>query len=152
LDSDGKNKFIRLPALSGSKKPNSKEICNMCACMNRFATSPGAGANTYTPPGQNQCVYNDSFEYYYYPIYIENINKKLTGVPPTIIGKYTVVSTNIIELYSEEDLGPINLYNTLTTRGGISHTLDTNFITNILYKNNSPLLKELQLYLLNEKK
>ena len=151
LDQDGNNKFIRLPALSSSKKPNSMEICSVCACMNRFATSPGAGFNTYTSPGQDTCVYNDSFEYYYYPVYIENINKKLTDAPPVVIGKYNIKNSNIIQVYTEEDLSPINLYNILISNG-ISSALSSNFIIKVLYKENSTITKELQLYLLNEKK
>ena len=148
LDSEGNNKFIRLPALSSSKKPNSMEICSVCACMNRFATSPGAGANTYTSPGQNECTYLDSFEYYYYPVYIENINKKLPDAPPIIIGKYRIINSNIIPVYTEEDLSPINLYRILI-KNGISSTISSKFIINILYKGNSAISKELQLYLLN---
>ena len=149
LDSEGNNKFIRLPALSSSKKPNSMEICSVCACMNRFATSPGAGANQYTSPGQNQCVYFDSFEYYYYPVYIENINKKIPDAPPVIIGKYNIINSNIIQIYSEDDLAVTNLYNILL-KNGIPSGLSSKFITNVLYKGNNDVKKILQLYLLNK--
>ena len=130
LDQDGNNKFIRLPALSSSKKPNSMEICSVCACMNRFATSPGAGANQFTSPGQNQCVYLDSFEYYYYPVYIENINKKLPDAPLVVIGKYNIINSNIISIFTEEDLSPINLYNILLKKG-ISGTLSLKYLSDI---------------------
>ena len=150
FDLNGNNKFIRLPALSSSKKPNSMEICSVCACMNRFATSPGAGVNEFTSPGQNQCTYLDSFEYYYYPVYIQNINEKLPDAPSVIIGKYTIINSNIIPIYTEDDLSPINLYNILTTRGGIQPMLALKFIINVLYRGNSGSIKELQLYVINK--
>ena len=69
-DTNNNIRFLRLPPLGGNKKENSQEICNICSCMNRFATAPGSGnINTNTSPGQNTCVYNDSFEYFYYPKY-----------------------------------------------------------------------------------
>jgi len=149
IDRDGNNKFIRLPALSSSKKPNSMEICSICACMNRFATSPGAGTNNDTSPGQNECVYLDNFEYYYYPVQIENINRKIKEPPPMILGKYTIINSNIITINTEEELSPIKLYN-LLVKNGIYEALSKNFITNILYKGNKEVNKELQLYLLNK--
>lgn len=149
LDNEGNNKFIRLPALSSSKKPNSMEICSVCACMNRFATSPGAGANEYTSPGQNECLYVDSFEYYYYPIYIENINKKLGNAPPVIIGKYNIINSNIIPIYSEDDLSAVNLYNILI-KNGINPSIASKFILDVLYKGNNDVKKILQLYILNK--
>jgi hypothetical protein len=148
LDNNGNNKFLRLPALSSSKKPNSMEICSICACMNRFATSPGAGLNDYTSPGQNSCVYMDNFEYFYYPLQLENINKRLNNPPPIILGKYLIINSNIITANTEEDLTPINLYNLLISNG-ISDGLSRNFITKTLYKNQI-ISKELQLYLLNK--
>ena len=119
LDESGNQKFLRLPALSGTKNPNSNDICNICQCMDRFGTSPGAGDNSYTSPGQNQCVYSDNFEYYYYPVSIENINTKLNkfgnlnNTPPIKVGKYTVINSNIIYASSEDDLIICNLYNLL---------------------------------------
>ena len=147
LDEFGNTKFLRLPALSSSRKPNSQEICSVCACMNRFSTSPGAGENSYTSPGQNSCVYNDLFEYYYYPIYIEKINKKIKNAPIIKIGKYNIINSNIIYTHTEEDLGAINLYNILVKKG-IPKPLSINFITKVLYKGNQAMNKELQLYLL----
>jgi hypothetical protein len=149
LDDNGNNKFLRLPALSSSKKPNSMEICSICACMNRFATSPGAGENSFTSPGQNTCVYMDTFEYFYYPVQMETINKKLKDPPEIKFGSYLVINSNIITANTEEDLSVINLYN-LLIKNGISTGLTTNFITNVLYKNNRDSSKELQLYLLNK--
>jgi len=148
IDKFGNNKFLRLPALSSSKKPNSMEICSICACMNRFATSPGAGENSYTGPGQNECIYLDSFEYYYYPIYIENIQEKLKNAPVVTLGKYKIINSNIISTYSEEDLSAINLYKILI-KNSITDSVAINFIKNVLYKGNQAINKELQLYLLN---
>ena len=148
FDEFGNIKFLRLPPLSGSKKKNSKEICNVCACMDRFARSPGAGANSYTSPGQNECVYPDDFEYFYYPLYIENINNKLKTAPPLKVGKYTIVNKNIIYANSQEDLNVKNLFDILI-KNGITEYNTSNFITNVLYKNNNDILKELQLYLLD---
>ena len=148
LDNNGNNKFIRLPALSSSKKPKSMETCSVCACMNRFATSPGGGANEYTSPGQNQCVYID-FEYYYYPVSIENINRKISNPPPVMVGKYTVINSNIISVSTEEGLSPINLYKILV-KNKIPEGITLKFITGILYKGNDAIVKELQLYLLNK--
>jgi hypothetical protein len=148
LDNNGNTKFIRLPPLSSSKKPKSLETCSVCACMNRFATSPGGGANEYTSPGQNQCVYVD-FEYYYYPISIENINKKLPNAPPVIIGKYNIINSNIIPILTEEDLSAINLYKILI-KNKIAEGIAVKFIKDILYKGNDTVNKEFQLFLLNK--
>jgi len=150
IDENGNQKFIRLPSLSGSKKPDSLEICNVCACMDRFARSPGSGFNDYTSPGQNECVYSDDFEYYYYPLQIEKIrdSNKLIDPPPVIVGskKYNVVNKNIITIKTEDDLSIINLYNILTN-AGISDFLTKNFILNVLYKGNKQSAKELNIYL-----
>jgi len=81
FDEAANQKFLRLPALSSTKKPKSNEICNICACMNRFSTSPGASASvgekSYTSPGQNTCIYPDFIEHYYYPVSVQNLNIKL---------------------------------------------------------------------------
>jgi len=150
LDEEANQKFLRLPALSSSKKPNSMEICSVCACMNRFANSPGADTNNYTSPGQKECVYPDNFEYYYYPVYIEQMNSKLKDAPLITIGKYKIVNSNIIYTHSEEDLGAVNLYKILTKKG-ITKKLAVNFISNVLYKNNTTINNELQLFIANNK-
>ena len=150
IDSNGNNKFLRLPPLSGSKKKNSNEICKICECMDRFATSPGAGGNNNdTSPGQNQCIYKDSFEYFYYPLYIENIKNKLKDAPPTKLGKYIIDNKNIIYANSQEDLEIKKLYDILT-ENGISKFNSIYFLTNILYKNDEHMAKGLKLYLLNK--
>lgn len=148
FDEFGNIKFLRLPPLSGSKKKNSNEICNICACMDRFARSPGAGANSYTSPGQNECVYPDSFEYFYYPLYIENINNKLKTAPPLKVGKYTIVNKNIIYTNSQEDLNVINLYNILIKHKITEH--NTLKFINMLYNNDNEKIKELKLYILTQ--
>ena len=150
LDDQGNQKFIRLPPLSGSKKKNSNEICNVCACMDRFARSPGSGFNDYTSPGQNACIYADGFEYYYYPLYVEEIKNKLKDAPIIKVGaKYKVINTNIIHINTEEDLSSCNLYNILI-KNGISKNVILNFINNILYKDDKQSSKELNLCLLNK--
>ena len=146
LDNEGNNKFIRLPSLSSSKKPESMEVCSVCACMNRFATSPGAGDNEYTSPGQDTCVYLDSFEYYYYPLYVERVNKKLKDAPAITLGKYLILNKNIIPIESEEGLGAISLYN-LLIKNGVPPKLSRDFITKTLYRGNKAVDKELQIYL-----
>jgi hypothetical protein len=147
LDQYGNTKFIRLPALSSSKKPKSMETCSICACMNRFATSPGGGLNEYTSPGQNQCVYVE-FEYYYYPVSIQNVNKTLKDMP-LMIGKYTVLNSNIIPILTEEDLSAVNMYKVLT-RNKIPEAIALSFIKNILYKGNESAIKDLRLFLINK--
>jgi len=150
FDDQGNQKFIRLPPLSASKKKNSTEICKICACMDRFARSPGSGFNDYTSPGQNQCVYADGFEYYYYPLYIEEIRNKLKDTPlVTIGGKYKIINRNIISINTENDLSSCNLYNILI-KNGISKNITLNFINNILYKNDKQSSKDLNLCLLNK--
>jgi len=149
LDKNGNQKFLRLPPLSGSKKKNSNEICNVCACMNRFARSPGSGVNDYTSPGQNQCVYPDSFEYYYYPLYIQDISTKVKDAPPITIGKYTVINSNIIFANTEDDLTATNLYDILIGNG-IDQNLTINFI-NTINGNDKQISKEIQLYILDKK-
>ena len=149
LDKDGNQKFLRLPPLSGSKKKNSNEICNVCACMNRFARSPGSGVNDYTSPGQNQCVYPDDFEYYYYPLYIQDISGKVKDAPPITIGKYTIINSNIIFANTEDDLTVTNLYDILIGNG-IDQNLTINFI-NTINGNDKQIGKEIQLYILDKK-
>jgi hypothetical protein len=136
VDQDGNQKFIRLPALRSSKKPNSMETCSICACMNRFATSPGGGGRggSDTAPGQNECLYMDTFEYYYYPIEIEKINIKIGNAPQIKIKDYIIINSNIITITNEIDLQPKNLYNILI-KNGISTGLSKNFINDVLYNN-----------------
>lgn len=154
IDENGNQKFIRLPELHGSKKPDSLEICNVCACMDRFARSPGSGFNDYTSPGQNACVYSDDFEYYYYPMQIEKVRNSnvLKDPPPVIVSnsknKYNVITKNIIPLKTEDELSVINLYTRLRNEG-ISDFLTKNFVLNILYKNDKQRAKELNAYLSN---
>jgi len=153
-DDVGNQKFLRLPALGGSKKPNSQDICNLCACMNRFATAPGSltniGEASYTSPGQNTCIYPAFVEHYYYPLSIENINSKLKDAPPIVLGKYRVLNKNIIYAHSEEELLVPRLYE-LLMKNGIPENVVVKFITSTLYKGNRDKSKELQLYL-NSKK
>ena len=153
IDTLGNQKFLRLPALSSSNSPNSKDICNICECMNRFASAPGAGNNNFnvsnTSPGQNECIYSSNFEYYYYPIAIENINNIMPNIPPVILGKYTIINSNIIYASSEEALAVGNLYD-LLIKNEISNLNAVNFI-NKLYQNNPVKTKELNLYILNKK-
>ena len=151
IDTDGNQKFLRFPPLSGSKKKNSNEICNVCACMDRFARSPGSNFNDYTSPGQNQCVYPSDFEYYYYPLYIENIRSKLINPPPVIVGKkkYKVLNKNIIYANTQEDLNIGNLY-LLLLKKGIQERDVRNFVLNILYKNDQEKAKELEVFLINK--
>uniref|UniRef100_A0A6C0B136 Uncharacterized protein n=1 Tax=viral metagenome TaxID=1070528 RepID=A0A6C0B136_9ZZZZ len=150
FDDSGNQKFIRLPALSSSKNPNSEDICNICMCMNRFSTAPGSGGvineSSYTAPGQNICIYPDFIEHYYYPLSIENITTKLKDTPPIKVGKYTVLNSNIIYAHSEEQLLVPNLYD-LLIKNGITHQITVSFITNVLYKNKADKAKELQLYI-----
>lgn len=150
-DNDGNIKFIRLPALAASRKKDSNEICSVCACMDRFARSPGSGFNDYTSPGQNRCVYGEKFEYYYYPLYVEQIRNKLTNAPKvTLGGKYDVINKNIIHINTEDKLTSPNLYNTLV-KNGISEGIAKKFIVNVLYKTDKQSIKDLELYLLNKK-
>jgi len=154
FDNDGHQKFIRLPALSASKKKNSNEICSVCACMHRFATSPGSGVNDYTSPGQNGCVFGDNFEYYYYPLYVQQIRTGLKDTPPVTVGvngKYIVLNTNIIAINTEDGLSTVNLYNSLV-KNGISQGVAKSFITEVLYKKDEQAKKELELNLIKNSK
>ena len=149
-DNDANQKFLRLPALSSSKKPKSNDICNICACMNRFASSPGAssviGEASYTSPGQNTCIYPDFIEHYYYPVSVQNTNTKLKNTPPVIIEKYKIINSNIIFAHSEQELNTTSLYD-LLIKNGISQTTAINFILNVLYKNDDAKKKELTIYI-----
>jgi hypothetical protein len=154
FDESANQKFLRLPALSSSKKPKSQDICNICACMNRFSTSPGSSAvineNSYTSPGQNTCIYPDFIEHYYYPVSMQNINEKLKESAPTVnINKYKIINSNIIFAHSEEELGVGQLYD-LLTKNGIAKQITINFILNVLYKNDEIKKKELMLYIANK--
>ena len=147
VDNDGNNKFLRLPSLSSSKNKNSQDICNICECMNRFATSPGANNNSDTSPGQNQCIYQKSFDYYYYPVSIENINNILPNTPPVVLGKYKIINSNIIYASSEEALAVGNLYE-LLLKNKITKTNAINFINKLI----PTKVKELNTYILNKNK
>jgi len=155
FDNEGNQKFLRLPPLSGSKKPKSTDICNICACMNRFSTSPGSGGaineNSYTSPGQNICIYPAFIEHYYYPISIQNINTKLKNAPNVKIGKYNVVNSNIIHARSEEELLVPNLYDVLI-KNGITPEISSSFILDKLYKNDQTKAKELKLHISGKNK
>jgi len=156
FDESANQKFLRLPALSSSKKPKSQDICNICACMNRFSTSPGSSAainqNSYTSPGQNICIYPDFIEHYYYPVSMQNINEKLKdSAPPVKIHKYKIINSNIIFAHAEEDLEVGQLYD-LLTKNGISKEITINFILNVLYKNDEIKKKELTLHTANKQK
>jgi hypothetical protein len=155
FDAAANQKFLRLPALSSSKKPKSQSICNVCACMNRFSSSPGAsasvGQNSYTSPGQDTCIYPDFIEHYYYPINVQHFNEKIVDKPPVKLGNYNVLNKNIIFAHSEDDLNVGNLYE-LLTQNGISTQITKDFILKVLYKNDEPKEKELALYIINKEK
>lgn len=154
-DNQANQKFLRLPSLSSSKKPKSNDICNICACMNRFSTSPGSGGvineKSYTSPGQNTCMYPEFIEHYYYPLVIENINNKLKNAPPVKLGKYTVLNSNIIYAHTEEELLVTRLYDILI-KNGISQKISVSFIKDSLYKNDKDKAKELDLYIMDKDK
>ena len=150
IDEYGNQKFLRLPPLSSSKSKDSEQACKICACMERFSKSPGSsGNNTDTSPGQNQCSYPSTFEYYYYPLNLEEINNKLKDYPPVIIGKYKIINSNIIYANSSEDLLVTNLYD-LLIRNNVSKFNAVNFITKVLYKDDKIKNKILELYILNK--
>ena len=155
FDEHANQKFLRLPALSASKKPKSQDICKICACMDRFATSPGSSAvineTSYTSPGQNTCMYPDFIEHYYYPLSIQSINTKIKDTPPVKLGKYTVINSNIIFAHTEEELLVPNLYD-LLVKHGISQSIAVSFITKTLHKNDEAKEKELDLYIKGKSK
>lgn len=150
FDDQGNQKFLRLPPLSGSKEPGTDEICNSCACIERFAKSPGTGNTDYTAPGQNLCVFSDTLEYYYYPLRIENISQKLTDEPDIVLDGIKIINANIIYSNNSEDLKPDRLYDILI-KNGIIHSIAYNFITSQLYKNNIETEKILNLHLSGKK-
>ena len=153
FDENANQKFLRLPPLSSTKNPKSKDICNICMCMNRFSSVPGSSAvineSSYTSPGQDTCIYPDFIEHYYYPVSVQNLNTKIKNTPPVIIDKYKVINSNIIFAHSEEDLNVINLYN-LLLKNGVNVGIAVNFILNVLYNKNDEKKKELNLYILNK--
>lgn len=154
FDKDANQKFLRLPPLSSSKKPKSRDLCNVCACMNRFSTSPGAsasvGINSYTSPGQDICIYPDFIEHYYYPVSIEQLNNKIS-TQSVKINKLNVLNKNIISAYSEDDLHVTNLYD-LLIQNDIPPQITTDFILKVLYKNDDSKQKELELHLISKQK
>jgi hypothetical protein len=150
-ETNGNKKFLRLPPLSGSIKPGSDDTCSLCACFERFARSrPGEGNTDYTAPGQNTCIFSDNFEYYYYPLDIENIVDNLTESPDIYLGGNKVLNSNIIYSNNNEDLKPDRLYDILIDNG-INETVAYDFITKVLYKNNTENEKVLNLHLTNGK-
>jgi len=153
FDEAANQKFLRLPALSSMKKPKSDDICNICACMNRFSTSPGASASvgekSYTSPGQNTCIYPDFIEHYYYPVSVQNLNTKLVDKPPVKLGKYNLFNKNIIFAHSEENLSVTNLYDLLISNG-ISEPITKDFILKALYRNDEAKAKQLELYIISK--
>jgi len=150
FDDAGNQKFLRLPPLSGTPNPKSKDICNICKCMSRFSTSPGAGAvlneKSNTGPGQNTCIYPDFIEHYYYPLSIENVTTKIPGTPPIKLGKYTIVNSNIIYAHSEEDLLVQNLYD-LLIKNDIPERMTKSFITETLYQKDTDKSRQLELHI-----
>jgi hypothetical protein len=128
FDKNGNQKFLRLPPLSSSKSTSSKDICNICSCVSRFATS---GTSPRTSPGSNICEYNDKkIETVYYPVVIENMNKKADPNVPMKVGNYNVLSSNIIYATSEEELEVCNLYNLLIKNDVLEYNA-VQFIKNI---------------------
>jgi hypothetical protein len=150
-DELGNQKFLRLPPLSGSKIPGSNQICNSCACFERFSIAPGQqGENAkYTAPGQGECVFDDSFEYYYYPLDIENITNTLHDDPEIYLGGSRVLSKNIIFANNNEDLQSGNLYNILINNG-INAPTAYSFITKKLWPENNDKKTELKLHIKNK--
>jgi len=152
FDRDGNQKFIRLPSLSSTSKKNSNEICSVCACMDRFAKSPGSGFNDYTSPGQNKCVFDDKFEYYYYPVYVQQIREKIKDSPSIVVGNgKIVINTNIIHITTDDDLLITKLYEILI-KNGISEQVSNDFLTKVLYRDSPQSLKDFKVYLLDKKK
>jgi len=152
-DSNGNQMFLRLPPLSGSKIPGEDNLCNSCACFERFAIAPGTSSGTeskYTAPGQGECVFPNNFEYYYYPLDIENIARTLTNEQDTIIGNYRVLPDNIIYANNNEDLIVSNLYDILI-RNNINSNTAFNFITKQLWPNNIDKDLELKIHIKNKK-
>jgi hypothetical protein len=152
VDNSGNQKFLRLPPLSGSKIPGGTDLCNSCACFERFAVAPGTGAgldSQYTAPGQGECVFPPEFEYYYYPLDIENINNTLKDEPEIFLGNYKVLPENIIYANNNQDLVVENLYDILL-RYGISSNTAYNFITRKLWPNDTSKEIQLKLHIKNK--
>lgn len=147
-DPYGNPKFIRLPPLSASKSKDLQDICNSCACIDSFAIEPGPTRGGYTAPGQDMCIFPTGFEYIYYPIDLQNVNKKL-GKTSIQIGKYNVVDDNIIEIPSTVSLEPGLLYDILVEKG-IPLETAYNFIISTLHKNALEKTKNLILHIKNK--
>jgi hypothetical protein len=145
-DNLGNQFFLRLPALSPSKLENSNQPCSICACVERFATTLGLGANT--APGQNQCVYMKTFNSIYYPIDMELFNKN-NGIDSVSTAGYTIFNSNIIETYTDDDLQVGVLYDKLVSVG-IAESIVRDFVVTTLYNNDQSIIKELQLYIANK--
>ena len=152
-DKYGNQMFLRLPPLSGSKIPGEDNLCNSCACFERFSVAPGTSAgidSQYTAPGQGECIFNSNFEYYYYPLDVENITRALNNKSGIMIGNYKVLPDNIIYANNSEDLTVNNLYDILITNG-INNNIAFNFITKKLWPNNIDKELELKLHIKNKK-
>jgi len=143
FDDDANQKFLRLPPLSSSKEPGTKNLCNSCACFERFGMSVGSSGPDakYTAEGQKECIF-ENFEYYYYPLEMENVTNTLNNQLGIYLGGSLVLPKNIIFANNNEDLEVGNLYDILVNKG-ISAKTAFNFITQKLWKNNTE--KELQL-------
>jgi len=153
VDNNGNTKFLRLPPLSGSKIPGENDICNSCACFERFAIAPGTSSgedSKYTAPGQGECVFPPEFEYYYYPLDIENINNTLKNEPEIMFGNYKVIPENIIYANNNQDLFISNLYDILL-KNNINSQTAVDFITKKLWPNNIDKELELKIHIKNKK-
>jgi len=141
IDKNGNQKFLRLPALSPSMSPKQDEICNICSCVSRFAMS---GTSPTTAPGQNMCEFpsSNTIETVYYPVDLENMNKKSNFDNPVKVGKYNIISTNIIYASSEEELEICNLYN-LLIKNDIMEYNAVEFIKK-LYKSDLTVTKQIE--------
>ena len=140
FDKNGNQKFLRLPALSSSKNPSSTAICNSCSCVSRFAKS---GLSNWTSPGANVCEYNTkAFETLLYEVDLENLHSKLKNAPPAKVGKYNVLSSNIIHVPSEEDLEICNLYNLLIENGIMEYSAVQ--LIKTLYESDPTVTKQIE--------
>lgn len=151
-DHDGFQMFIRLPDLKSAKKENSLEPCNICACVSRFAQAGGGGKGDpsvtgYTSPGQDTCEFID-FDYFYYPLEFEDKSFTLLKNKPSVIlpsdsgVKYEILNKNIIQFNSSDDLEASKLKDILVNQNGISDYIVNNFISQVLYKNNTDIVKQ----------
>ena len=130
FDSDGNQMFLRLTPLAASRIPGDKSNCNACACFQRFSKSTGRGDSVkYTAPGEDLCEFHQDFEYFYYPLDIEKMNRKLNL--EVILGDYKVLPKNIIHS-NEMD---INKLHNLLTKNNVSPNVASNFVTETLYPN-----------------